>query len=64
MSYVYMYLDASQIGSNFNSKANESYCLYNSGPLVRHYALKYGFHTLPNVMIDSLKNPYALFKLF
>ena len=30
----------SQIGSIFKSKANESYCLYDSGPMVRHYALR------------------------
>ena len=29
----------SQIGWLLKSKANESYCLYNSGPMVRHYAL-------------------------
>ncbi len=32
------------------SKANESCCLYNSGPMVRHYALMYGFHTLQNLL--------------
>ncbi len=34
----------------FKSKANESYCLYNSGPMVRHYASTYsgayGSHTI------------------
>ncbi len=29
----------SQIGQIFKSEANDSYCLYNSGQIVRHYAL-------------------------
>ncbi len=33
------YNDESQIGWIFKSKANVSYCLYDSGPMVRHYAL-------------------------
>ncbi len=45
----------SQIGWIFKSKANESYCLYNSGPMVRHHALMYGFHTLPNMLIKPLR---------
>ena len=40
-----------QIGWIFKSKANESYCLYSSGPMVRHYALLFGFHTLPNMCV-------------
>ncbi len=32
----------SKIGWIFKSKANESYCLYNSERMVRHYALMYG----------------------
>ncbi len=33
------YLFQSQIGWNFNSKAKESYCLYNSGPMTWHYSI-------------------------
>ena len=43
-----------QIGWIFKSKANESYCLYNNGPMVWHYALLYGFHTLPNMLKNLL----------
>ncbi len=43
----------SQIGWIFKSKANESYCLYNSGLMVRYYALYYGFRTF----LNPLKNP-------
>ncbi len=35
----------SQSGWIFKSKANVSYCLYHSGPMVRHYALAYGFES-------------------
>ena len=44
-------LEQSKIGWIFKSKANLSYCLLNSGPMVRHYALLYGFHTLLNMLI-------------
>ncbi len=47
--YIFLEGLESQIGWIFKSKANESYCLYNSGPMVPHYALMYGFHTLPNM---------------
>ncbi len=40
---------------------NESYCLYNSGPMVRHYALLYGFYTLPNMLKNLLERHVALF---
>ncbi len=38
---------------------NANYCLYTClytvlGPLVRHYALKYGFHTFPNLLKNLL----------
>ena len=51
----------SHIGWIFKSKANESYCLYNSGPMVRHHALLYGFHTLPNMLKNLLERHVALF---
>ncbi len=38
----------SQIGWIFKSKANDTYCLYDSGPMVH---LNYGFHTFPNQQI-------------
>ncbi len=46
------YPHQSQIGWIFKSKANKSYmyCLYCSEPMVRHYALKYGFRTFPNLL--------------
>ena len=44
----------SQIGWIFKSKANDSYCLYDSGPMVQHYALNYGFHTFPNLLKNLL----------
>ena len=44
-----------QIGWIFKSNANESYCLYNSEPMVRHYALLYGFHTLSNMLKNLLE---------
>ncbi len=31
------------------------------GPMVRHYALSYGFHTLPNMLINLLERHMALF---
>ncbi len=40
-----------QIGWIFKSKAIESYCLYSSAPMVRHYALLFGFHTLQNMCV-------------
>ena len=43
------------MGWIFKSKANESYCLHNSGPVVQHYALMYGFHTLPNMLKNLLE---------
>ena len=45
----------SLIGWIFKPKANESYCLYNSGPIVRHYALNYGFRTFPNLLKNLLE---------
>ncbi len=41
----------SQIGWILKSKANDTYCLYDSGPMVQHYALNYDFHTSPNQQI-------------
>ncbi len=40
----------SQIAWIFKFNANVSYCLYDSGPMVRHYALGYGFHGFPNLL--------------
>ncbi len=51
----------SQIGWIFKSKANDSYCLYDSGPMVRHYALNYGFHTFPNLLKNLSERHVALF---
>ena len=48
--YLNSFVIESQIGWIFKSKANVSYCLYDSGPMVRHYALGYGFHTFPNLL--------------
>ncbi len=39
----------------FKSQATESYCLFNSGPNVRDYALMYGFHTLANMFKNLLE---------
>ncbi len=34
-------------------KSNTSYFQYNSGPIVQHYALRQGFHTLPTPESDD-----------
>ncbi len=41
---------------------NDSYCLrlYNSGPMVRHYALMYGFHMLSDLLKSSLRATKAM----
>ena len=37
-------------------------CLYTViGPMVRHYALLYGFHTPPSMLINLLERHVALF---
>ncbi len=37
----------------FKSKANDTYCLYNSYPMVRYYALQYGFYVPKSVEKDT-----------
>ncbi len=39
----------------YYGKSQIGYCLLNSVPMVRHYALLYGFHTLPNMLIKPLR---------
>ena len=52
----------SQIGWIFKSKAYETYCLYDSGPRIRYYALNYGFHMFLNLLTKPLRERHvALF---
>ncbi len=37
------------------------YCLYNIGPIIRHHALLYGFHMLPNLLKLSVRHTWPLF---
>ncbi len=47
-------MQKSQIGWNFNSKANESYCLYTSGPpLCRFVWLPYAHESLEKISVTA-----------